>query len=91
MLADLTVFAFLGFGAFTAHLGNGAYGSELMSTLKLKSPISNPSCWNAGIRAPITARIAHGAASVSWGCANTKFAEDDALMSGDPPLVEGYL
>ena len=82
-LSELTVFAHRGFGTFSTTIGTGVYGSELESTLKGKSLSSKPMIWSACIKCPLPNRIARGSANVTWGCANTKFADDACLLLGD--------
>ena len=84
-LSELTVFSLRGFGTFATHLGTGVYGSELEITLKRQSLSSNPMIWSSRIKCPITNRVAKGSANISWGCDDTKFAEDSCLFVWDSP------
>ena len=84
-IAELNEFVFRGFGTCNTQLGTVVYGSDLESTLDRQSLSAHPSIWNAGISAPITDRIAKGASSLPWGCDNTNFDEDNALLLGGFP------
>ena len=50
-LTELAVFALRGFGTFATHLGTVVYGPELESTLRRQALSSEPTTWDAGIRA----------------------------------------
>ena len=82
-LTELTVFALRGFGAFPTHIGTGAYGSELESTLERQALSFKPMTRDDGIRAPIYNRIVKGMAASAWGCPSTKYADDAFLLPGD--------
>ena len=86
MLSALTVFALRGFGTFTTRCGAGVYVSELESTLKRHPLSSKPMIWITGIKRPPTNRLATGIANISWGCSDTRFAEDSCLLLCDPPV-----
>ena len=81
-LDGITVFDLRGSGTFATHIGPCVYGTEPKSTIARKSLCGKSAIRRDGLRSPITHRIDKGVASVTWGCANTKFADDVSRLLG---------
>ena len=66
-MSEFLVFSLRGFGFFKIELGIGAYGKDLLETLKRQASAMKESMYRKGIRVPLTNRIAHGLADACWG------------------------
>ena len=66
-MSEFLVFSLRGFGCFKIELGIGAYGKDLLETLKRQASVMKESMYRKGIRVPLTNRIVQGLSEACWG------------------------
>ena len=71
------------FGFCETRLRMGAYNPERKATTLRQFATDKDASWGGGLRVPIGNRIAHAAASLTWGAINTDKPGEDVLTLAD--------
>ena len=85
-LNELSNFALVGFGFFTATVGTGTYNRERKSTVLRHATADRDALWDIGVRVPVGNRFCQASAALTWGCLHEAHpAEDIVLLAGCHP------